>query len=384
MTHSFPGRTLTRVSEAVLGHGGEFAARQERKGKLPVVSEPVLLAHSTLFHWVHCLFASQKTKLATRYHTHFETLLYDSTMTRQADNRKRALKPVVTVTMSPGWMLLVAFLLSSPMQSSAFSFATMSSSTSSRTNNSRLDFRNGDEVDSKYQRKLGSSNTDELPSANKWWDGLRQKSPVQPSSEEDEASQRVEEYLKFLDKRYSQIHEKDAAPTRKVDEPSGQQPSFSVIRWLQKEPAQSSDEDALFALGVAAKSADAALGNRQQPQLGQSPTSKSSMKMADGERVVTNSALKSAIEGLKQSPVFQRILRSRRALLRYESAKAQQFLKASANAIKKIPAVASKLLMAGGGHKTMAITFGILSVLLVHVLLPAVGSIMKESLATQS
>ena len=77
------------------------------------------------------------------------------------------------------------------------------------------------------------------------------RAPPSSTAEDDQDTQKVDEYLEFLDKRYNRVHQIDGSPQKKK--------SFSVLKWLGQEDHSEAPEDsnsshssnALYALGVA-------------------------------------------------------------------------------------------------------------------------------------
>ena len=84
---------------------------------------------------------------------------------------------------------------------------------SSESTNPRLQYRNGDVEDHVQRLSFQEEATISSSTNSRWWKGLfpghSQYSATSLDAASEEISQRVDEYLKFLDKRYHQIHESE-------------------------------------------------------------------------------------------------------------------------------------------------------------------------------
>uniref|UniRef100_A0A7S2Y2C0 Uncharacterized protein n=1 Tax=Entomoneis paludosa TaxID=265537 RepID=A0A7S2Y2C0_9STRA len=301
-------------------------------------------------------------------------------MTVMRLSQKRSLTKEPTMMASPAVVIIALLLVHFPVTLEAFAFSSANPKFATNgiqlpTTNSvgKLHFRNGDEEDSKYKSGHQLSNTnDQETTVSRWWGGF--VAPAAPKSEEEEASQRVDEYLKFLDKRYHQIHDEEGESGLPIQQ-DAKKNSFPVLRWLNKEGVDFKRDDALFALDAAAKQVEA---------LNQQPTPIKDEKETVDVEVVPNSSLRDAVISLKNSPAYRKISRARAALLRFEMIKLRQMAVAFGTMLKNSPKAAVALFRAGGGRVPSAMAVGVLSVLLFQVLLPAVTAFLKESIAIQA
>jgi len=256
-----------------------------------------------------------------------------------------------------------------------------------------LFFRNGDEDYHQYHSNnkanqqqqpqpphrghnlRSTSNDQEGPQ--RWWGNLIPTKA--PPTEEDETSARVDEYLKFLDKRYHQIHDEDEETASSFSRSGGmvEKNGFSVLKWLQKDQGlefHHNNENAVFALNTAARQVEELNQPAQQQPKEEESQTVDMVRSEDG-------SFRAKVISLQQSPTVRWIVQSRRALLRFPAA---QLAAATGQALKSIPKLPALFWKASGGKAPLTVALAVTSVLLVHILIPAIGALIRESIAVQA
>jgi len=244
----------------------------------------------------------------------------------------------------------------------------------------RLEYRDGDDNDSSERRQ-----ENETFVQTRWW-------PFTAISREtvDKESEKVDEYLEFLDRRYHRLHD---------DEEQQQQPKFSAWKWLMQgaegedtmltaEEKQQQQEDALEVLGLAGLASQRLLqkyGKAQPEQrLEEAPIESISTEV---EAVaVPQDGLKMALSLLaaKLSPFWRRLAIQRKILLRYQTVKFRAATAVLLNSVAVGPAKATKALWKlGGGKKNVGWTLTVMGALAYYLLRPLVQTIIREGAAAR-
>ncbi|GKY98180.1 hypothetical protein MPSEU_000775800 [Mayamaea pseudoterrestris] len=215
----------------------------------------------------------------------------------------------------------------------------------------------------------------------RWW-----KPSATTTTDVQDDSSSVDDYLRFLERRYTRLYE---------DEPEAAAKSFNVMDWLKQGEADHKElqdnHDAFYALGVAGLAGKEMLQTHDGHQMAPSniaarnmeptlPTdqttsitdSQVSMKDKTVSRHVRSSALAAAV-----SVLMSRVLQQRRFLLQLQTRRAHALLVAVAKTIKTAPkTLAKQLWNLGGGKQNVIATLSVVAA----VTLMALHLVVKEGL----
>ena len=238
-----------------------------------------------------------------------------------------------------------------------------SSRSKTRQSMTQLQYRSGAE----HEQKQASGS---------WWTSLW----GEPSSAADD-------YLEFLDKRYSQILDTNT-------EEANEGASFSIMKWLhtpqqketEPERVKERESDALYVLGISKELASEKFLQRHHMHSPQgSPSTSSSLSEAivtDAEIVESTPTHVSAVV-----TVFRMVAKRREQLLQKQSNGVRLALAYIVQTLRSGPARASqalrKLYAAGGGKKSLAMTVAAVAALSI-LLRPLVRAVAVEGANTMS
>jgi hypothetical protein len=216
----------------------------------------------------------------------------------------------------------------------------------------------------------------------RWW-----KKPFVAVTETDSTTTSVDDYLRFLEKRYTRLYE---------DEPEAvKQQSFRVLDWLkqgqseqQQELLEQQPSHAFYAVGVAGiagKQLLQAHANQQQPlPLTSSRSVQSLEKTASTsihqrrapEIIQTHRSGVAAVISMTIAPLMRQLLARRRVFLRLQSRRARSLVAALVKAATTLPQTLGKQLWNTGGGKE--------NVLATCSLMVAVGLVLLKLLVTEA
>lgn len=205
---------------------------------------------------------------------------------------------------------------------------------------------------------------------NGWWKSLLHH---QRTSED---SDKVDEYLEFLDKRYHRLHDAEKAPT-----PA---PKFSALKWLQggeegsQNDQQEQQDDALFVLGVAGLASQRLLQKHSAPHSLPRETDRKQKKRV---KTVHNMAIDAVVETQENDEVvFVETKQTRKqlsALIRWLTVQNFVLQRQQAKRLRTIWGLlnlnvfsAKKLWTLGGGSRNIAWTLTIMAAFCVCLVKP--------------
>lgn len=211
--------------------------------------------------------------------------------------------------------------------------------------------------------------------AQKGWFGQIFATPPEPVI--DETSQKVDEYLEFLDRRYHRLHD--------VETVDASQPKFSAWKWLMNTDKETvtlqEQDDALYALGVAGlasqkllqkKNADLHLPSVES--LESATINAHTVDVAATPDASVNSIAATLVAPI--APVLYRLSVQRRLLIEFQSRHLKQLAALILKNTVTAPVNAAKSLWRlGGGGKNVATTLA-LATALFFVFVKPVGQIM--------
>jgi hypothetical protein len=259
------------------------------------------------------------------------------------------------------------------------------------TSTTQLQFRDGDDEDTMTRRQehdaaaAASSSSPSSPQRH-WWQTVFP--PDVPAELVDSEQEIVDDYLKFLDRRYHRLH----------DDVERKEAKFSAWSWLMQGNEGSEDQvigtqaekedDALYVLGVAGLASQRLL-QKHHPA---APTQKSTAKMSvdrslpsfavDAEMTVLPSSRLSVVASIaiaRATPILHRVLQQRRALLLFESVKSQAVLKFLVRKVAVAPFKAMKSAVElGGGKQNIAMTLTVATALSFVILRPVAQAVISK------
>jgi hypothetical protein len=303
---------------------------------------------------------------------------------------------------SMGWItLLLAFssasALSTQRPHQALKPGSRISDTSSngflpkmRTQSSKLLYAHGDFEDDEYRREEHSEAVTGLRTrVSTIWSNIFP--PAKPESEQEV----VDDYLEFLDRRYHRLHGHEEAS-------SSPSKPFSVLNWLTDtsskhatHDAAKSHDDALFVLGVAELASVQLLQKHQIPV--EAVTTDDTVIETEATVFTTEHVKYSGLFGTLPSKIstsskqpstsiLQKVKARRRALIVYQEKQMKRALAVSVKTAINVPArlasTAKALWKHGGGKKTIAMSFSMLTA--AFFLLSAMTSMVFESGFTEA
>lgn len=225
----------------------------------------------------------------------------------------------------------------------------------------------------------------------RWWNPL--VTPKSTSSDGSSSSS-VDEYLEFLERRYSRLYENDSSKQQ------ASKSKFSVLSWLQQSDEAtassssssttvetSSPADAWYALGVAGLA-----GKQLLEQSSKTPMSalKQNMPIDDAQVISTSASVVStetataaSVFALRMAPLFRRLSAQRQRLLRYESQKLNSAVVFVLKTVLRLPVKVGKAVWnMGGGKKTIAVTLTVaaaVSLLMLRPIAEAVRTSLQQA-----
>jgi hypothetical protein len=220
-----------------------------------------------------------------------------------------------------------------------------------------------------YQSKNGESASanlaqDENDIKSHWWNRFGPSHKV----EVDETSQKVDEYLEFLDRRYQRLHETESAPA-----PSAK---FSALKWLKQgeEHTASDHENALYALGIAGLASERLLQRKKVHVVKSESSSASSSSAALTAALSKTAAGNSVNGGTRLSMIFA----NKRAVESSTLKAGVLFAALMRWAATTSNKTARAIWRHGGGRKTIAATATALVALVVVVSHPLSPVLLRE------
>mmetsp|Transcript_372 Transcript_372/g.509 ORF Transcript_372/g.509 Transcript_372/m.509 type:complete len:347 (-) Transcript_372:273-1313(-) len=232
---------------------------------------------------------------------------------------------------------------------------------------------------SKSQMQLHMSTEDNVSSTEsnvftQLWSNVLTRGHPEPTQQESK-QEKVDEYLEWLDKRYHRLHDEEKKDAQK--------PKFSAWNWLteqeNKEVVQgkSSNEDALYVLGVAELASKRLLKKHRLPIRDGPPLSTESGVVIEAIATSTPEFLQTeqpsmVAEKTAVSPVVEagtamvnKVVGSRRAILRYQARKLSSFFKFVLNSLAKTPKACAELWKLSGGRKPVTLTLSFAAAFLI-------------------
>ena len=217
----------------------------------------------------------------------------------------------------------------------------------------------------------------------RWWKPFA-------TDEETQTSSSVDEYLRFLERRYTRLYEDEPEVTK----------TFNVLEWLKQGEAQQTElkqnHDAFYALGVAGvagkqlleEKSNLVIASRKEADLAGSRSQMavdvkvSAVNSAEEESQQCKTTLLSSLAAASYvSPTIRRLLDQRRLFLQMQTRRVRTVLalvfKTTMNAPKTIT---KKLWNISGGKKNVMATASLVVAFTFFVLKPIVEVIVNEGL----
>jgi hypothetical protein len=257
------------------------------------------------------------------------------------------------------------------------------------------------------QQKQQSSATT-APSDQTWWGSFLAPTALPHAAsakpEEDETSKMVDEYLEFLDRRYNRLYSSDSNPSSVANNQANiiKLPMpFSALGWLYQtsaetaiptttaaaSPIHNTNDDALYALGVAGLASQRLLQKRHMAPVAPSvvatpPTSSPTMAQAalqSSSSTTATTRLATIVAVLAEH--MEPIKEARQRLLRFEQQKATAMVRAVFKAVPRALVRAWKL---GGGGKNVAVAATLLTAVSLVLLRPMISSVLSAGASSQA
>jgi hypothetical protein len=295
--------------------------------------------------------------------------------------------PMLLAVLCSGFSSTLAFApqSTSPVRTSPTGFyADWENTICKRGRTFRLQYRDGDTGGVGSTQQLKNSKTDVAfqQHTSRWWKAFLPSSP--PTV--DQTSEKVDEYLEFLDRRYHQIHDEEITPT-----PA---PKFSALKWLQggqEDIGNISDQqhdNALYVLGVAGLASQRLLqkhaagyeAERQEVPTTSAVCTERAIDAVLESRLALNwelSALFAPLTAVLRLVSIQRNVLARQQTLRIRTVTAFLTKNVTAGATK----VARAAWSLGGGKKNVAWTMAVMAAFILLLLRPIVESAIGASAA---
>jgi hypothetical protein len=259
------------------------------------------------------------------------------------------------------------------------------------TSTTQLQFRDGDDEDTMTRRQehdAAAATSRSSPQSRYWLQTVFPPADV-PAESVDSEQDIVDDYLVFLDRRYHRLHDDVEAKGAK----------FSAWKWLMQGNEGSEDQvivsqaekedDALYVLGVAGLASQRLLQKHQHHPV--APAQKSAATSVDralpsfavdADMTVLPSTRLSVVASIavaRATPVLQRVLKQRRALILFESVKAQAALKFLVRKVVVAPFKAMKSAVElGGGKQNISTTLTVAAALSFVLFRPVLQAVVSE------
>ena len=223
--------------------------------------------------------------------------------------------------------------------------------------------------------------------------------------EEDETSKMVDEYLEFLDRRYNRLYSSDSNPSSVANNHANNiklPMPFSALGWLYQSSTEttiptttaaaasaihSTNDDALYALGVAGLASQRLLQKRHMAPVAPSvvaatpsrlsPTMAQAALQSSSSTATTRLATIVAVLAEHMEPIKE----ARQRLLRFEQQKATAMVRAVFKAVPRALVRAWKL---GGGGKNVAVAATLLTAVSLVLLRPMISSVLSAGASSQA
>lgn len=205
-------------------------------------------------------------------------------------------------------------------------------------------------------------------SSSRWWNPLSAKSS---SSSNGNSGSSVDDYLEFLERRYSRLYDNEQKQESRA--------KFSVMSWLQQGEASestSSTSNAMYALGVAGIAGKQLLEKHSSNRnsLVTKQVSFEDAQIVDktlSTQLSSETTLFSSVIATKVGPIFRKISHKRQMLIRYESQKLKAAVGFLLKSALRLPVKVGKAVWnMGGGKKTIALTFTVAAALTLVLMRP--------------
>jgi len=207
-------------------------------------------------------------------------------------------------------------------------------------------------------------------SSSRWWNPLSAKSS---SSSNGNSGSSVDDYLEFLERRYSRLYDHEQKQESRA--------KFSVMSWLQQGEASeptSSSSNAMYALGVAGIAGKQLLEKHSDSVVSkQAPFQDAQiMDKTLSTQLSSETALFSSVIATKLGPIFRKISHKRQILIRYESQKLHAAIVFLLKTALRLPVKLGQAIWnMGGGKKTIALTFTVATALTLVLMRPIVEAV---------
>jgi len=207
-------------------------------------------------------------------------------------------------------------------------------------------------------------------------------------TQQESKQEKVDEYLEWLDKRYHRLHDEETKDAQKS--------KFSAWNWLTEQEnkeivqGKSSNENALYVLGVAELASKRLLKKHRLPIRDGPPLSTESGVVIEAIATSTPEVLQTeqssmVAEKTAVSPVVEagtavvnKVVGSRRAILRYQARKLSSFFKFVLNSLAKTPKACAELWKLGGGRKPVTLTLSFAAAFLI-VARPIAQAVVRDA-----
>ena len=202
-------------------------------------------------------------------------------------------------------------------------------------------------------------------SSSRWWNPLSAKSS---SSSNGKSSSSVDDYLEFLERRYSRLYDNEQKQESRA--------KFSVMSWLQQGEASessSSPSNAMYALGVAGIAGKQLLEKHSNSVVTKRATFEDAqiVDKTPSAQLSAETTLFSSVIATKLGPIFRKISHKRQMLIRYESQKLNAAIVFLLKSALRLPVKVGKAVWnMGGGKKTIALTFTVAAALTLVLMRP--------------
>jgi hypothetical protein len=253
------------------------------------------------------------------------------------------------------------------------------------TTTTRLQFRDGDHGDT--ATRVQEHDAASSPEAQgRWWQMVfATPDPALSADVVDSEQEVVDEYLEFLNRRYQRLHVSERKEAK-----------FSAWKWLMQEDEASEDQsvttkeekedNAFYVLGVAGLASQRLLQKHQPATPTQASAATRKVEShgfaVDAVMTVLPSSRLSVVASMAVAgvtPILERLLRQRRALLRFQTVTLRTALKFLIRKGANAPIRAAKsVIRLGGGKQNIVVTATVTAALAFVLVRPVVQALMMS------